>query len=218
MMSNRQKHKTDFGLYVIITQPAIPHAKIAEACVTLGVRMLQLREKDIPDRKLLQIAREIKSVIRGSDTKLVINDRPDIAKLCDADYLHLGQDDSDIDDARKIVGNMPIGLSTHSLSQAHEALSKNPAYIGFGPIYSTTTKALPDPPVGIEQLRKVISFATVPVVALGGLFPENLDTVLKAGARTVALVRHLMQTENFFNRAKALIQQIESYVDTTHKG
>ena len=187
----------DFGCYIIITKPTLPHTVIAERCVANGVRMLQLREKHLSDHELIRIARDIRSITAGTDTKLVINDRADIAMLCDADYLHLGQDDMDIDDARRIVGPMKIGLSTHSIEQAKEALLRKPDYIGFGPIYPTNAKAKPDAPVGTNLLREVLGFTTVPVVAIGGIFPENIGEVINAGARNVALVRHFMQTTEF---------------------
>lgn len=203
------------GLYVIITRPTLPYSSIAEQCVKLGIKMLQLREKHLDDRQLLKVARELRQITKGTSTKLVINDRPDIAALCEADYLHLGQDDIPIEDARRIVGNMKIGISTHSLAQATEALSKNPDYIGFGPIFPTNAKAKPDIPVGIQKLKQVVGFANVPVVAIGGIFPENIDDVLQTGVRSVAMVRHLMQTEFFTECAKMIIEKIENYEYTT---
>ncbi len=185
----------DFGLYVIATRPTLSYGRVAEICVERGIKYLQLREKHLSDKALLAAAREMKSVTRGSDTQFVINDRADIALLSDADTLHLGQDDLNIEDARKIVGDMPIGLSTHSIAQAQQALQHNPVYIGFGPVYPTTTKANPDPVVGVNLLREVLAIATVPVVAIGGIFPENIDTVVGAGARNLSLVRHLMCDE-----------------------
>lgn len=186
-----------FGLYIIVTKPVLPYTTIAEQCVASGVRMLQLREKHLPDGQLLKIAKTLRSITEGTNTRLVINDRPDIAVLCRADYLHLGQDDMPIDEARRLVGDMKIGLSTHSLAQAREALLKKPDYIGFGPIYPTNAKAIPDPPVGTSLLKQVLELAdTVPVVAIGGIFPENLHEVMDTGARNVALVRHFMQSVN----------------------
>ncbi len=200
----------DFGLYIIITKPVLPYTEIAEICVKHGIRMLQLREKHLPDRDLLKIARDIRYITRGTKTNFVINDRPDIAALVEADFLHLGQDDLPVEEARKIIGDMPVGLSTHSLEQAREALKKNPAYIGFGPVYPTPTKEKPDPVVGTENLSKVLEFATVPVVAIGGIFPENIPQVLAAGARNIAMVRYFMQTTEFEKRLvyiKSLLQQ-----------
>ncbi len=198
-----------FGVYVIITKPELPYAVIAEKCVKSGVRMLQLREKHLTDDELITIGKTLRAITKGTFTSLVINDRPDIAMLCDADYLHLGQDDMDIDDARKIVGNMKIGLSTHTIYQAKKALEKNPAYIGFGPVYSTNAKANPDQPVGPDKLGEVMSFADVPVVAIGGLFPDNLQPVIDAGAKNIAMVRYLMQTKDFEKRVAALSEKIK---------
>lgn len=204
--------KAGFGIYVIVTKPALSHAKIAEISVKRGVKIIQLREKDLPDKDLLNIAREMKSITRGSDTLLCINDRPDIAALCEADCLHLGQSDISINDARKIVGSMKIGLSSHSLQQANRAISQNPFYIGFGPIWPTPTKAIADRTVGVENLRKVLQISTVPVVAIGGIFPENLGEVISAGADTFASVRYLMQTVDFEKRLTELQNKLFMHI------
>ncbi len=185
----------NFGLYVILTKPELSYSECAEICVRNGVRYLQLREKHLDDRELLSAAREISKVTRGTDTKFVVNDRADIAVLAEADVMHLGQGDLRVEDARRIVGDMPIGLSTHSLVQAQEAMNYELEYIGFGPVYPTTTKACPDPTVGTELLAEVLKLAKVPVVAIGGIFPENIDEVLRTGAKNLSLVRYLMTTE-----------------------
>lgn len=200
----------NFGLYIIITKPELPYTKVAEICVDNEITMLQLREKHLSDKELLKIARDIKSITKGSKTKFVINDRPDIAVLSDADVLHLGQEDISYEDARKIVGNnMKIGLSTHSIGQAKEALEKNPYYIGFGPVYKTTTKEKPDAVVGTELLKEVLSFANVPVIAIGGIFPENIKEVINAGAKNIALVRYFMQTKELDSRIKGIKSHIK---------
>jgi thiamine-phosphate pyrophosphorylase len=193
-----------FGIYIIITQPQIPYCILAEKCVQQGIKMLQLREKNLSDKQLIKIGKEIRSVTKGTATNFVVNDRPDIAVICDADYLHLGQDDISIEDARKVVGTMKIGLSTHSIEQAKEALKHKPDYIGFGPIYPTNAKAIPDKPVGTNQLKQVIEFANVPVIAIGGIFPENMNQVIDAGAKNIAMVRHFMQTNEFDHRVQDL--------------
>ena len=199
----------NFGVYVIITKPVLPHTTIAEICVKNRISMLQLREKDISDRELLKIARDLRAVTRGTSTRLVINDRPDIARLCEADYLHLGQDDIDISDAREIAGPIKIGLSTHSPEQAVQALKQKPDYIGFGPIYPTNAKAKPDPPVGTNQLEQVLAISDVPVVAIGGIFPENIGQVIAAGAKNIAMVRYFMQTTDFEKRVQEVQKQLE---------
>lgn len=194
---------------MIITKPQLPYRKVAEVCVRNKIKMLQLREKHLSDGELLKVAREVREITRNTQTQLVINDRPDIALLSEADFLHLGQEDLPIEEARKIAGDtMGIGLSTHSLDQAREALQKKPDYIGFGPVYSTTTKDNPDPTVGSEALSEVIQFSPVPVVALGGIFPDTLRPVLRAGARNIAVVRYLMNTTDLENRIQYLQSQL----------
>lgn len=190
----------NFGLYVIITSPQLPYKTIAEICVYHRISMLQLREKKLSDRKLIRVGKQIREITRGTYTNFVINDRPDIAMICEADYLHLGQDDIPIEEACKIVGNMKIGLSTHSIKQAKDALSKKPDYIGFGPIYPTNTKAIPDKPVGVDQLKEVLQFSDVPVVAIGGIDNSNIINVINTGAPNVALVKYLMQTNDLEKR------------------
>lgn len=201
----------NFGPYIIITKPTLPYTTIAEACVDCGVKMLQLREKHLSDRDLIAVAIDIRCITRGTGTNFVINDRPDIAVLCGADFLHLGQDDLPIEEARKIVGPMKIGLSTHSLYQARHALSKDCAYIGFGPIHPTNAKANPDVPVGVSQLKQVLCFSKIPVVAIGGIFPKNVDEIVKSGARNVAMVRYFMQSqtrEDFISRLKEIQRRL----------
>ncbi len=185
----------DFGLYVIATEPKLSYREVAQICVRRGVRYLQLREKNLSDRELLDAALEIREVTRGTQTRFVVNDRADIALLSSADVLHLGQDDLSVAEARRVVGDMAIGLSTHSIEQAKEALTHRPEYIGFGPIYPTTTKKNPDPTVGTSLLSEVLSFADVPVVAIGGIFMENIEEVISAGAKNLSMVRYIMCEE-----------------------
>lgn len=183
------------GLYVILTRPGVGHATAAEIAVRRGVGVVQLREKGIPDGELLRLAREVRAVTQGTRTRFVVNDRPDIAALVGADGVHVGQEDLPVEAVRRIVGEeMLVGLSTHSLAQARAAQSlKGVDYIGFGPVYPTTTKAVPDPTVGTALLREAVGLSRLPVVAIGGIFPENLSTVLEAGARNICLVRYLME-------------------------
>ena len=185
----------DLALYIIITKPELSYEEIAKICVRQNIRMIQLREKYLTDREIIEAGKRIKSITAGTNTLLVIYDRVDLALAAGADVLHLGQDDLPIEEARKIAGDrLKIGLSTHSIEQVREALTHKPDYIGFGPVYPTNAKARPDAPVGVGMLKEVLSFADVPVVAIGGIFPENLDDVVAAGAKNVALVRHFMQT------------------------
>lgn len=176
-----------------MTSPILPYTTIAEICVKEHIRYLQLREKDIDDKSLLQVARDIKSITQGSHTKLIINDRADICLLCKADGLHLGQDDISIADARLLLPtDTIIGLSTHNLSQVTSSLTHHPDYIGFGPVYQTPTKKKPDPVVGCDMLNQALALANIPVVAIGGIDQTNIHHVVCAGAKNISLVRYFM--------------------------
>ena len=119
--------KNDFGLYLIITKPSFSYKKIAETAVKHNVKYLQLREKELSDREILLDAGEIMSVTNGTETLFVLNNRADLAYLCGADCLHLGQEDISLTDAKKICGEKvcEFGLSTHNLKQVKEAVKQN---------------------------------------------------------------------------------------------
>lgn len=206
--------KNDFGLYLIITKPFFPYKKIVKTAVKYNVKYLQLREKELRDREILQAASEIMSVTDGTETRFVLNDRADLAYLCGADCLHLGQDDISITDAKKICGEKVCGygLSTHNLKQVEEAVRLKPDYIGFGPVFQTTTKKKPDPVTGTEIIAEAVKLAgDVPVVAIGGIDGENITRVLNAGARNVCMVRYLMDSIHFETRVKETVEILNDY-------
>lgn len=209
----------NIGIYGIISSPFLSHIEVAETFAEEEIFYVQLREKSLSDKKLLEIARILKSVFKGTKTQFIINDRPDIAKLVEADGLHLGQDDVSYHEARTIVGkDMIIGISTHNLLQLQEALRNKPSYVGFGPIYATTTKANPDPVVGTASLLEALKIATVPLVAIGGIFPENIDEVLKTGAKNICMVRYFMESKSkkeLKNRIQFIKHKIIEYDTVT---
>jgi thiamine-phosphate pyrophosphorylase len=204
----------NFGLYLIITKPSFSCRKIAETAVKYNVRYLQLREKSLSDREILEAADEIMQVTRGTKSRFILNDRADLASICGADGLHLGQDDIRLADAKKICGEKVcrFGLSTHNLEQVKEAVQQKPDYIGFGPIFKTPTKAKPDPVIGTEMIPEAIKLAgDVPVVAIGGINGENLNRVLDAGARNVCMVRYFMNCVDFETRIKETVKILKDY-------
>jgi thiamine-phosphate pyrophosphorylase len=200
----------DFGLYVIISNPVLPYTEIAEICVSEGIKYLQLREKELSDRRILEISNDIISITKGSRTKFIINDRVDLAIITDADGVHLGQDDISIDQARRLLANDKIiGISTHNLKQAENALLKTPDYIGFGPIFKTPTKKIPDPVLGTEQIPQLINLKNkmnndTPFVAIGGIDNTNINDVISSGAKNFSLVRFLMESPDLKKRLKML--------------
>jgi thiamine-phosphate pyrophosphorylase len=180
-----------FGLYLVITNPVTSYEACAEAAVSERVRYIQLRMKNyVPREKILETARNLRSITSGSDTFFIVDDDPVIASESGADGVHLGQGDMPIPEARKQFPDLRIfGLSTHNPEQAENAVAVNPDYCGVGPVYATPTKAIPDPTLGPELAGRIIQKAPFTTVAIGGVNLETLPVVLKAGAINFAVVR-----------------------------
>jgi len=138
-----------------------------------------------------EIAKRVRAACTHAEVPFVVNDRADIARLVRADGLHLGQDDLSIEDARGVVGDMQIGVSTHTLEQAVRADAEGADLIAFGPVFQTKTKENPDPVVGLRALEQVCQAVSRPVVAIGGITPENASETRRAGARYVAVISAL---------------------------
>lgn len=176
-------------LYAIIdSEIAADPLALAREVLSSGCAMMQLRVKRLDDRSFLELARQLRRACTDASVPFVINDRADIALLVGADGLHLGQEDMSVSDARKVVGEMQIGLSTHNLEQALEAERCGADLIAFGPIFPTRTKEDPDPVVGLDRLASVCRSVSRPVVAIGGITPQNGLEVLQAGARYIAAI------------------------------
>lgn len=186
-----------FGLYVILTNPVVGYEKCAEAAVKTGVKVIQLRMKDMPFKQVLNMAKAIKQITAHTGTLFIVNDDVRIAKDADADGVHLGQEDMSIQDARTFW-NKPgkiYGLSTHNEKQADRALDIQPDYIGVGPVYKTPTKEKPDPVLGLHRMGNIIRKTPLTCVAIGGINPGNIKDVLNSGAVNFSAVRAIMQSE-----------------------
>jgi thiamine-phosphate pyrophosphorylase len=154
-----------------------------DAAVRGGVDLVQIREKELRDRELLAVLEEARAVTRKLGVPLVVNDRPDLAVLCGADFVHVGLDDVSVDDARRF--GLGVGLSTHSRGEIDAASAD---YLGVGPVYETPTKP-GRPAVGLELVRYAAERARRPWFAIGGIDASNVEEVVSAGARRVAVVR-----------------------------
>jgi len=148
-----------------------------------GVDLVQLREKALADRELLPVLEEARLITRRLGVPLVVNDRPDLAVLVGADYVHVGQDDMPAAAARRF--GIPVGLSTHSPAELDAAEAD---YVGVGPVHATPTKE-GRPAVGLELVRYAAKHARVPWFAIGGIDAGNVGDVVAAGATRVAVVR-----------------------------
>jgi len=180
------------SLYAIIdAEMAERPLELTFQALNAGCAMVQLRAKRLDDVAFLNIAKRVRSACAHAEVPFVINDRADIASLVRADGLHLGQDDLSIEDARRVVREMPIGVSTHNLEQAAKADTEGADLIAFGPVFETKTKEKPDPVVGLHILEEVCQTVSRPVIAIGGITPENAAETLRTGARYIAVVSAL---------------------------
>ena len=140
---------------------------------------------------------------------LIVNDRCDLAVAVDADGVHLGQGDLPIAYARRLLGpDKIIGLSTHSVAQVQEAMRGQPDYLGFGPIFSTSTKADHDPVVGLEGLRAVRALTRLPIFAIGGITAETAGKVMAAGADGLAVVSAVLTAADLGSAIKSFQQAL----------
>jgi len=142
---------------------------------------------------------------RSYACKLIINDRVDIALACEADGVHLGQEDLPLYAARKLMGDRIIGISSHSTEQAKEAEKGGADYIGFGPMFGTTTKATGYSARGLTMLRQVRDAVRVPIVAIGGVTETNAGEVWRAGADSAAIISDLLGADDIADKVKKIL-------------
>ena len=194
-----------FGLYLVITNPSTSYERCAEAAVSAGLRYIQLRMKKEAREQVVGTARNLRSITRGTSTRFIVNDDPDIAAEVDADGVHLGQDDMTLPEARLRYPTLRIlGLSTHNAEQAQRAVEVTPDYCGVGPVVATPTKDIPDPALGPEQAGAIIRAAPFTTVAIGGLNETNLADVLREGAINFSVVRYVCLDPTPFDAIRRL--------------
>ena len=187
----------DRRLYLIA--PARPGlADLVEAAVRGGVDLVQIRDKELPDGELLRALEEAREVTRRLGVPLVVNDRPDLAVLVEADAVHVGQDDLPVAAVRRF--RLPVGLSTHTPAEIDAAEAN---YIGVGPVHETPTKE-GRPAAGLELVRHAAAHARQPWFAIGGIDRTNVEEVLAAGAARIAVVRAIVDAPDPETAAREL--------------
>ena len=184
------KKRLGKGLYLILTNPPSGYEDIAKMAVKASLPAIQIRHKKGSDRELLNSAFKLREITLGTRTLFFVNDRLDVARMCKADGVHLGQDDIEPGRARDFLGDdFIVGLSTHNLSQV-EAAQKIPIdYIGFGPVWETDSKEMTDPVTGVDALREAVKKSHHPVVAIGGINRDNIRELSGTGFNNIAVIR-----------------------------
>jgi len=200
-VSTNKVSASDFKLY-LITDRKLFNAQCLmylaiETVLDAGVDCIQLREKDLSGRELLNMAVWMRELTKEYQAKLFINDRVDIALAVDADGVHLGQHSIPARAVREISANrLLIGVSTHSIDEAVEAEENGADFITLGPIYETPSKLQYGNPIGPDIIRKVKSGVSIPVFAIGGIKLDKIEQVREAGADGIALISAILSSEN----------------------
>lgn len=185
------------GLYLVLdpaVRPDRPLHDLLREAAAHGVRLFQYRDKQATMKAAYAKAFALRQAATDVGAILIVNDRCDLAMAVNADGVHLGQDDLPISYARRLMGpEKIIGLSTHNAAQVREAVTAQPDYVGFGPIFSTSTKADHDPVVGLEGLRAARVLTTLPMFAIGGITAGSVAEILATGADGVAVISAILK-------------------------
>jgi thiamine-phosphate pyrophosphorylase len=206
-----RRRLADARLYVLLTGASCTSSmeRTVEQAAEGGAQVIQLREKGLTDRDLLGRAREVRRWTRRAGVLFVLNDRPDVARLAEADGVHLGQDDLPVKEARRILGpDALVGVSTHTLEQLRQAVLDGASYVGVGPVFPSRTKEF-ESLAGLEFVRAAVAETSLPAFAIGGITAANVGQVVAAGVRRVAVSAAVAQAEEPRYAAMALRRALD---------
>lgn len=199
------------GLYLVTSQAQSRGRStldILRAALAGGVRLIQLREKDLPAHDFIALARQARHLTRAAGALLIINDRLDIALATAVDGVHLGQDDFPVAEARKLAPDLIIGASTHAAAEAQAAQAAGASYINIGPLFPTQTKPWTGTFLGLQGLRNLARVVSLPYTVMGGIKKEHIPQLVQAGARTIAVVTAVTAAEHPEQAARELLALI----------
>jgi len=200
-------------LYTIadtLGRPELSFLDLTQKICAGGARLLQLRVKELPTREFLPIAHEVRAICRQTGCVLIINDRADIALAVDAEGVHVGQEDLPLEAARKVLGpDKLVGVSTHDPAQALAAERGGADYIGFGPLFGTSTKATGYNARGLDQLREIRALVRPPIVAIGGITTERAPAALAAGADAVAMISDVVLASDVTAKVREVLEKVK---------
>lgn len=205
--------QVNFQLYLITDRSQTcgwPLTEVIRQAGQAGIQAVQLREKDLPPRALLQLASEIRSITREYGIKLLINDRVDLCLALDADGVHLPSTGFPVHVARKIAGvDRYIGVSCHSSEEVQKAEKGGADFAVLGPVYDTPSKRPYGSPLGLNTFREVKRETSIPLFAIGGVDASRLEEVFSAGADGVAMISGIVSAENISGRCRGLLRKIK---------
>lgn len=204
----------DFKLYLITDRKLVTHyaslITAVEEALKGGVKALQVREKDLGTRELIDMAYRMRELTDKYSAKLFINDRVDIALSVEADGVHLGQKSIPTYAVRKIVKDkFMIGVSAHSIEEAKQAEKEGADFITLGPVYKTPSKLKYGQPLGVDIIRKTKAEISIPVFAIGGVKQFRVKEVMDAGADGIALISGILGAENIKEKTREFLELLK---------
>jgi len=201
-----------WGLYLISDEPMLADGsflRLLEHALGHGLRIVQMRAKSLPIDTLLSVGAQIRRMTSDHHAAFIVNDDPDLALRLQADGVHIGQSDASPEVARHLLGpDRLIGFSAHSRRDILRAHLKPVDYVSLGPIFATRTKTDAEQPVGVELLKWANRTCTLPLVAIGGITLDNLDDVLQAETRNVAVISAISRSADPPAAAREFIRRI----------
>lgn len=174
-----------------------------------GVQMVQLRDKKSGDREFLELARKVHQMTRKKKIPLIINDRVDVARLMDAEGVHLGEEDLPVEEARKILGSKKIiGASASDIKTAKIKEKEGADYIGLSPVFETDSKII-EKPLGVDILKDAKKALKIPVFPIGGINLINLDQIISTGIKRIAVISAIFMAEDVRKAAQELLEKLK---------
>lgn len=192
-----KKALNNVSLYLITCPPqrGIHYEEMVKEAILGGIKAVQLRSKELTSRELMRLAYRLRKITSKHKVTFIINDRIDIALACQADGVHLGQEDVEIDYIRNLMNDKIIGISTHTFKEAQEAQSKGADYIGVGPIFKTSEKK-DLKPIGLDLIYKIKEKIKIPFFCIGGINLNNIKQVVDAGGERIAIGSAICRAHN----------------------
>ncbi|MFH1476602.1 MAG: thiamine phosphate synthase [Verrucomicrobiota bacterium] len=209
--TERMRRFQQAGLYLVTSQ-ALSRGRstleIVDAALAGGVRLIQLREKEMPMPDFLRLAERTRARTAQANALLIINDRIDVALSVGADGVHLGQADFPIAAARHLAPDLIIGASTHSPAEARAAERAGASYINIGPLFPTQTKQWSGEFLGLGGLQEIVPLVKIPWTVMGGIKPEHVPALIQAGARTIAVITAITASDDPAQATRELLSTI----------
>ncbi len=207
------KQTVDWSVYVITDRRVAGDRSILEvvrAALRGGATVVQLREKAATTRQMIELGRALHRITQEAGVPLIVNDRVDVALAVEAEGVHVGQDDMPAALARRLIGpDRILGVSAGTVEEAVQAERDGADYLGVGDVYGTPSKPDAGEPIGVEGLAEIARAVSIPVVAIGGIRPDNAAAVIRAGASGVAVISAVVGAPDPEAAARRLREAVE---------